>query len=145
MKIQSVFLALALILVIQAAPTSDLFKDVVVERADRTVNAQTQLIRVETSITIKNERDTILKEVYFAVPNNLKSTLRLFIITDDKNQEVPYTVVDRLGLQPDYDATLYKVTLEPGLKSEQTKNYRIAEVYWGRMEPLPKAITLFVI
>lgn len=145
MKIQKVFLLFALVLAIQSAPALDLFKDVLIEKADRTVNAQTQLVRVETTLSVRNERDTLLKEIYFAIPNDLRTYLRLFTITDDKNQEVQYTIVDNLRVQSDYDATLYKVTLDNALKSTQTKSFVVTEVYWGRMSPLPKAITIFVI
>lgn len=143
MKIQCIILVLFFSLGMFAQGQQDLFKDVVIEKVDRTVNAQTQLLKVESRITFKNERDTLLKEVYLAIPTALKSFLKVFSVTED-GQEQAYTVVDDLKVQNKYHATLYKIVLSTPLKSQQSITFTVNEIHWGRMEALPKKIGLAV-
>jgi hypothetical protein len=143
MKIQTCLLLSVCLLSVIAAPNIDLFKDVVIEKADRQVNAQTQLLKVDTTVTFKNERDVLLKEVYLALPNSLKPFLKAFTVTQD-GEDQKFSTVDNLVIQKEYQATLYKITLESPLKSQQSITFSVSEVYWKRMDPLPKKITLQV-
>lgn len=141
MKIHSIILVLLFTFGIFAHGSLDNFKDVVIEKADRTVNAQSQLLKVETRLTFKNERDTLLREVYLALPTSLKPFLKVFSITEDGSEQ-SYTVVDDLQIQKEYHATLYRIALATPLKSQQSITFTVNEIYWGRMEALPKKIGL---
>lgn len=141
MKIQTCLLFSLCLFSALSAPNLDLFKDVVIEKVDRLVNAQTQLLNIDTTVTFKNERDVLLKEVYLALPNSLKSFLKAFTVTQDGDDQ-KFSIVDNLAIQKEYDATLYKITLETPLKSQQSTTFSVSEVYWKRMDPLPKKITL---
>jgi Ribophorin I len=144
MKIHSIILVLLFTSGIFAHGSLDNFKDVVIEKADRTVNAQSQLLKVETRLTFKNERDTLLKEVYLALPTSLKPFLKVFSITEDGSEQ-NYTVFADLQIQKEYHATLYRIALATPLKSQQSITFTVNEIYWGRMEALPKKIGLTVI
>jgi oligosaccharyltransferase complex subunit alpha (ribophorin I) len=134
---------LGLILACALSQTTDSFKNVVLQDVNREVDAQTQLLRIETTIDLKNEGETPLRDFYFAVSAEQVETLRLFIVRDnyDNSEAYSYKITENLKIKSEYNATLYKIELDPPVKAGATKKLRISETHWGRMQPLPKHIS----
>lgn len=82
----------------------------------------------------------MLREFYLAASSENVENLKLLLIKEDGDREVAYSIVDNLKIKQEHDALLYKVTLEPALKSEETRRFTVSEIYSNRMDPLPKAI-----
>jgi len=130
------------VLAIQATSAQEIFKDVSISSVERVINAQTQLVKIDTTLTLKNERDAALKDFYVTIPNEYAPWLKHLIVVDQKGTELPLTPVDNLKIQSQINAHLYKVTLDRPLNPGGTKTVVVNEIYFGGMEPLPKRITL---
>ena len=146
MKTYLSFLLLAALIAYSSCETQALFRDVVIQNVDRQASAQSQLFRIDTTLDVKNERDTPLTEVYFAIPSENVENLRLLVITDnyDTEKSYQYKIIENLGIKNDHNATLYKIDLEQPLKPGQTKTYKLHETYWNRMPCLPNKVNVFV-
>jgi hypothetical protein len=96
-------------------------------------------------INFKNERDAILKDFYFAIPNDYEPFLKHFAVLDKSGHEIPYTAYDNLKLQSQVSGKMYKITLDPPMKPGDSRQIATSETYFGRMDLLPKKITLHVI
>jgi len=122
--------------------TAESFKNLVIQDVNREVDAQTQLLRVETTIEVKNEGDIAVKDFYLAIPSENAETLRLLIVRDnfENSEEYKYKITENLKIKNEYNATLYKIELDPPIKAGGVKKIRISETHWGRMQPLPKKI-----
>lgn len=145
MKIQRLFSLIVVLLALHCASSQEIFKDVVLQTVERNINAQTQLLRIETMISFKNERDAILKDFYFAIPNDYEPYLKHFVVLDKSGHEIPFLPYDNLKLQSQISGKLFKINLDPPMKPGDSRQIATSEVYFGRMEPLPKRITLHVI
>ncbi len=122
------------------------FSDVIIEKIARQVNVQTQLCFVETVLEVKNEKDIPLSEFYIAIPSGSIETLKLLLIYDnyEGGSNYEYTIIDDLKIKNEYQATLYKIELDPPLRSGKTKSIKVKEVHWEKMHPYPKKITINV-
>lgn len=139
-------IVLAVILSLCASEPLDAFRDIVIQNVDRAVDLTSQLCRVETLLEVKNERETAVNEFFFAIPAEHADTLRYFVVRDKYNdaQSYDYKIVENLKIKSEYNATLYRIALDPPLRPGQAKTLRVQELYWGRMSPLPKKITILV-
>lgn len=146
MNTRFIFILLAVLVSLSASQTLDIFKDVILQSVERTVDVRSQLTKIKTTIEVKNERDTPLNEFYFAVPNEQAESLRLFVIVDHYNtsKKYDYKIIDNLKIKSEHNATLYKLELDTPLKSGQTRMFETYETHWGRMTPLPRQINVFV-
>jgi len=146
MKSKCALVLLALVLVLTSSQTLETFRDVTIQKIERKIDVQTQLCKIETRLEIKNERDSSLNEFYFAIPSESIDTLRLFIVKDNYDSSTPYNykILNNLKIQNEYNATLYKIELDPPLKPGQSKTLRVSETHWGKMQALPQQISTLV-
>jgi oligosaccharyltransferase complex subunit alpha (ribophorin I) len=143
MKTFFAFILVSTILVLSNSQTLELFRDITIQKVERRVDCQTQLCKIDTRLDIKNERDSQLKEFYFAIPSESTETLRLFTVRDNYENSPSYTykILDNLKIKNDYNATLYRIEFDSPLKPGQTKTLKTNEIHWGMMQPYPKQIT----
>lgn len=146
MNTRFIFVLFAVLVSLSVSQAQDLFKDVVLQSVERAVDVRSQLVKIKTTIEIKNERDTPLNEVYFAIPSEQAESLRLFVIVDHYNtsKKYDYKIIDNLKIKSEHNATLYKLELDTPLKSGQARMFETYETHWGSMTPLPRHINVFV-
>lgn len=144
MKSNPILILFALTLATVNSQTLETFRDVVIQKIERQIDAQTQLTKIESRLEIKNERETHLKEFYFSIPSESTETLKLWIARDNYEDSLAYEykILDNLKIKNDYNATLYRVEFNPPLKPGQLKTLKVSEIHWGKMNPLPRQITL---
>jgi hypothetical protein len=116
-----------------------------IENIERVCDLQTQYAKFESTLTIKNNGDDNVKTFYFTVPKRLEHKLFLLNFKAKRNQEVlQYKIIENFSLKQKSDATLYEVTLNNFIPSQEKLQIVIEEHYYNRMVPFPTHITLMV-
>lgn len=116
-----------------------------IENIDRVCFLNTQYAKFESTLTLRNNGDDNVNKFYFTVPKKLESKLFLLTFKTKKGQEpLNYKIIENFSLKQKTDATLYEVTLNSYIPSQEKLQFYIEEQYYNRMIPFPKAITLMV-
>lgn len=116
-----------------------------IENLDRVCYLNTQYAKYESSLVIKNNGDDNVNKFYFTVPKKLESKLYLLRFRAKKNQEpLSYKIIENFSLKQKSDATLYEVTLNAYIPSQEKMQLYIEEHYYKRMTPFPTHISLMV-
>lgn len=116
-----------------------------IENIDRACFLNTQYAKFESTLTLRNNGDDNVNKFYFTVPKKLESKLFLLTFKTKKGQEpLQYKIIENFSLKQKTDATLYEVTLNSYIPSQEKMQLYIDEQYYNRMVPYPKAITLMV-
>ena len=117
-----------------------------IENVERTCDLQTQYAKFESTLTIKNNGDDNVKTFYFTVPKRLEHKLFLLTFKAKRSQEaLKYKIIENFALKQKSDATLYEVTLNNFIPSQEKLQVVVEEQYYNRMSPFPTHITLMVI
>ena len=90
MKSKVALIFLVSVLALASSQTHETFRDIVIQKVERKVDVQTQLCKIDTRLDIKNERESPMKEFYFAIPSESSESLRFFIIKDNYDSSPSY-------------------------------------------------------
>ena len=116
-----------------------------IENIDRVCNLETQYAKFESNLRIKNNGDDNVNKFYFTVPKKLES--KLFLLTfkvKGMTESLKYKIIENFSLKQKSDSTLYEVTLNNYIPSQEKIQIFVQEHYYNRMVPFPTHITLMV-
>ena len=121
-------------------------KDFVNSDVRRTINLKNSIIKIETTLTIKSQRvDPNFTYRFHLIKNHTQSLvyLKAVLKSIDGNEEVTGIKINRLTRIVDENFDFYEINFknEP-MNNEEERLLFIQEEYFGRLQMLPKKITL---
>lgn len=116
-----------------------------IENIDRVCNLHSQYAKFESTLSIKNNGDDNVNKFYFTIPKKMESKLFLLTFKVKKAQDsLQYKIIENFSLKQKSDVTLYEVSLNHYIPSQEKLQIFIEEQYYNRMIPFPTHITLMV-
>jgi len=94
-------------------------------------------MKTECYIKIRNNKDTPLDGIYFAIPSEYKDYLSL-LSAKDIQEELVVTEVNNPQVSKEHNTSLYFIKFASPIGKNKFTEITTSETYWKRMSFLPK-------
>ncbi|XP_070557890.1 dolichyl-diphosphooligosaccharide--protein glycosyltransferase subunit 1-like [Ptychodera flava] len=123
------------------AKSGKISNDLVITKADRTLDLVSQLVKQTTIITVENKGSSSLRSFLLAVEPSLADKLSHIGAVIKEDDEVIHLDIEKTTVQGHSDKELYKVTLEDALGGDKTVKVNVEEIYSHALRPFPSHIS----
>jgi len=122
------------------AKSGKISNDLVINKADRTVDVASQLVKQTTTVTLENRGSGAVNSFLLAIEPALADKLAHVGAVIKEEEEVIHLDIEKTTVQGHSDKEFYKVTLEDSLGGGKTVTLNVEEIYSHALRPFPSHI-----
>lgn len=141
MKVSLAFVAFFCIKAVIAASVETANQDVVIDSLDRTINLESQLVKITTKLTLTNNGKGAIKGFHYAIEDTLVSKLAFIGATVGSSEIKTYLRVNEVQVKDaPKGSTSYRIELKKALSSSESVTVTVEVVLGKALEMFPAEI-----